>query len=99
VVAFLIFLYLICHDFQKIIGRIKFFDKCTSDAVAHGVRLLPPHPRREVPAAVGSGDRSQIPAPTLLARRQKPAAERHGDRPLTPCHTAARFFLVFGFLV
>jgi hypothetical protein len=38
-----IFLYLICHDFRKIIGRIKIFKKCTSDAAAHGVRLLPPH--------------------------------------------------------
>jgi hypothetical protein len=36
------FIYLICHDFRKIIGRIKIFDKCTSDAVAHSVRLLPP---------------------------------------------------------
>jgi hypothetical protein len=36
------FIYLICCDFRKIIGRIKIFDKCTSDVVAHGVRLLPP---------------------------------------------------------
>jgi hypothetical protein len=39
-----IFLYLICHDFRKIIGQINIFDKCIYDAVAHGVRLLPPHP-------------------------------------------------------
>jgi hypothetical protein len=31
-----IYIYLICHDFRKINGRIKIFDKCTSGAVAHG---------------------------------------------------------------
>jgi hypothetical protein len=53
-----IFLYLICHDFRKIIGRIKIFDECTSDAVAHGVRLLSPHPTAlGVPTAAGHGGR------------------------------------------
>jgi hypothetical protein len=31
-----IFLYLICHDFRKIIGRTKILHKYTSGAVAHG---------------------------------------------------------------
>jgi hypothetical protein len=30
------YIYLICHDFRNINGRIKIFDKCTSCAVAHG---------------------------------------------------------------
>jgi hypothetical protein len=39
----LIFLYLIFHDFRKIIGGIKIFDKCTSDAVApRRLESLPP---------------------------------------------------------
>jgi hypothetical protein len=44
---------------------------------------------------MGSGGRSQIHAPALLAQRQEPAAEPHGGRPLTPCHTAAEFFKKF----
>jgi hypothetical protein len=36
------FLYLLCHDFRKINGRIKIFEKCTSDTVPYGGRLLPP---------------------------------------------------------
>jgi hypothetical protein len=39
-----IFLYLIYHDFRKINGRIKIFDKCTSGVAAHGGWLLPPYP-------------------------------------------------------
>jgi hypothetical protein len=39
------FLYLICHDFRKINGRSKIFDKCTSGAVTHGGGLLPPYPK------------------------------------------------------
>jgi hypothetical protein len=67
------------------------FDKCTSDAVAHGVKLLPSHsmalsPRR----AMGRGGRSLFPAPARVARRHDPAAEWHDSRHLTPCHTAAR---------
>jgi hypothetical protein len=30
------FIYLICHDFRKIIGRTKILEKYTSSAVAHG---------------------------------------------------------------
>jgi hypothetical protein len=30
------FIYLIYHNFRKINGRIKIFDKCTFGAVAHG---------------------------------------------------------------
>jgi hypothetical protein len=30
------FIYLICHDFRKIIGRIKILEKYTSGTVAHG---------------------------------------------------------------
>jgi hypothetical protein len=40
------FLYLFCHDFRKINGRIKIFEKCTSSvdyaAAPHGVKSLPP---------------------------------------------------------
>jgi hypothetical protein len=40
-----IFLYLICHDFRKINGRIKIFEKCTSGAspaaAPCGVKSLP----------------------------------------------------------
>jgi hypothetical protein len=39
-----IFLYLFCHYFPKINGRIKIFEKCTFGTVPHGGRLLPPHP-------------------------------------------------------
>jgi hypothetical protein len=46
-----IFLYLFCHDFRKINGRIKIFEKCTSAAVPHGVKSLP----RLVPAAERGG--------------------------------------------
>jgi hypothetical protein len=35
------FIYLFCHNFQKINGRIKIFEKCTSGVVPHrGVRRL-----------------------------------------------------------
>jgi hypothetical protein len=32
---------LFCCDFQKINGRIKIFEKCTSGVVPHGGMLLP----------------------------------------------------------
>jgi hypothetical protein len=38
------FLYLFCDDFQKINGRIKIFEKCTSSVVPHDGRHLSPHP-------------------------------------------------------
>jgi hypothetical protein len=51
-----LYIYIISHDFRKIIGCIKIFDKCTSDVVAHGVRLLPPHRTAlGVPTAAGHG--------------------------------------------
>jgi hypothetical protein len=49
-----IFLYLICHDFRKINGRIKIFEKCTSGAVPHGGRLLPPYPTTLSPCRRGA---------------------------------------------
>jgi hypothetical protein len=68
------FLYLFCHYFRKIIGQIKIFDKCISDAVAHGVKLLPPYRTTlGVPAAVGytgrgaANGRSVVPIPNAAA--------------------------------
>jgi hypothetical protein len=51
-----------CHNFRKINGRIKIFEKCTSGAVPHGGRLLPPHPMALVPGAVGHSGTSLVPA-------------------------------------
>jgi hypothetical protein len=76
-----IFLYLICHDFRKIIGRIKIFEKCTSDAVAHGVRLLPPHRTAlGVPAAVGHGGRGAAHSRQYWPVGSVPNAAAHGVR-------------------
>jgi hypothetical protein len=75
-----IFLYLICHDFRKINGRIKIFEKCTSGAVPHGGRLLPPYPTALSPCRRG-------------ARRQESGscakAGQRGARTLPPSGTAA----------
>jgi hypothetical protein len=76
----IIFLYLICHDFRKINGRIKIFEKCTSGVVAHGGRLLPPRGTTAVAWFRRQGG---------AAQRQDPA----GSRSVPPCHTAAGFFL------
>jgi hypothetical protein len=83
------FIYLICHDFRKINGRTKIFEECTSDAVPHGGRILPPHPAT-FPAAVGHGGRSLFPAPgwggtapgpcRQAGRRQVRTAVPHGGR-------------------
>jgi hypothetical protein len=81
-----IFVYLICHDFRKINGRIKIFEKCTSGAAPHDVKSLPPWGttagvrfRRQ--GGVGRG-----------------GARTHGGRSVPLCHTAAEsFFLVFHF--
>jgi hypothetical protein len=85
-----IFLYLICHDFRKIIGRIKIFEKCTSDAAAHGVRLPPPHRTALRPCRRGerqheSNSRASAAstAPGTCRRaawRQALNAMPHGDR-------------------
>jgi hypothetical protein len=48
------FIYLICHDFQKINGQIKILDKCTSGVVPYGGRLLPPYPTALSPCRRGA---------------------------------------------
>jgi hypothetical protein len=91
------FIYLICHDFRKINGRTKIFEKYTSGAVAHGSCLPPPYPRVLSPCRRGT-------------RRQEPSscarAGHRGARTLPPSGTAAgpyrratrrQFFLVFDF--
>jgi hypothetical protein len=93
------FIYLFCHDFQKINGRIKIFEKCTSGAV--------PTPRRQTPAAVPHGVKSLPPSGTTAGawfRRQggavwcqDPAAERHGGRSLPLRHTMLGLFYFFSF--
>jgi hypothetical protein len=83
---------------KKIIGRIKIFEKCTSDAVAHGVRLLPPH--RTALRSCRRGERRQESNSCANAASTVPGTCRRAARrrPLTSCHTAAGFFKeVFGF--
>jgi hypothetical protein len=60
-----IFLYLICHDFRKIFGRTKIFDKCTSGVVPHGVRLLPPYPTVLSPCRRGARRQESISCATV----------------------------------
>jgi hypothetical protein len=100
------FLYLFCHYFRKIIGRIKIFDKCIYDAVVHGVRLLPPHPaalrpyrrgeRRQESNSCASAASTAPGTCRRAARRQALNAVPHGGRPLTSCYTTtAEFFKEF----
>jgi hypothetical protein len=63
------FLYLFCHDFRKINGRIKIFEKCTSGVVPHGGRLLP---------SWGTAAGAWFGRLGGAARRQDPSAERQG---------------------
>jgi hypothetical protein len=58
------FLYLFCHDFRKINGRIKIFEKCTSGVVPHGGRLLLSYPtalRRQGGAGRRQGPAAAVP--------------------------------------
>jgi hypothetical protein len=91
------FLYLIYHDFRKINGRIKIFEKCTSAART---------PRRQAPAAAPHGVKSLPPRGTAAGAwfRRQGGAARRGARTLPPsgtrvgpyrCHTAARSFYFF----
>jgi hypothetical protein len=91
-----IFLYLICHDFRKIKGRIKIFEKCTSGAVPHGGRTwgtalgVPPTVGStgwwgQVPAAVGHDGR--IPSAVTHSGRS-PSAAAHGGKALALWATA-----------
>jgi hypothetical protein len=70
------YIYLICHDFRKINGRIKIFEKCTPVAAPHGGRLLPPHPATLSPCRRG-------------AQWQDPSS---GARILPPSGTAAGLY-------
>jgi hypothetical protein len=72
------FLYLICYDFRKIIGRIKIFDKCISDIVAHCVRRLPPHPTALSPCR--RGERRQESISCASAASVTPGTYRRGAR-------------------
>jgi hypothetical protein len=72
------FFYLICHDFRKINGRIKIFDKCTSGVVSRDGRLLPPYPTALSPCCRG-------------ARRQESGScARAGSAAPGPCRRAAQ---------
>jgi hypothetical protein len=76
-----IFLYLISHDFRKIIGRIKIFDKCTSDVVAHGARILPPHRTTlGVPTAAGHDGKGAANGWQFWPVGPVPKAVAHGVR-------------------
>jgi hypothetical protein len=75
------FLNLICHDFGKIVGRIKIFDKCTSDIVAHDFRLLLPYRRAlGVPTAAGHGGRGAANGRQHWPVGPVPNAAAHGVR-------------------
>jgi hypothetical protein len=91
-----IFLYLICHDFRKIIRRIKIFEKCKSDA-GYGVRILPPYrttlgvlPPRATAAGetptVGRWGQYLTPRPMASGN---PSARGHGVRKLLPWAAAS----------
>jgi hypothetical protein len=71
------FLYLICHDFRKINGPIKFFDKCASGTVPHGGRLLPPYPTALSPCRRGA------------CRQETGSCARAGSTAPGPCRRAA----------
>jgi hypothetical protein len=99
------FIYLICQDFQKIIGRIKIFDKCTSDAIAHGVRLLPPYRMAlGVPTVTGHGGRGAAnhreywpvgPIPNAAAhgvRKSKRQGPRRQEAAAVGCGVSARLY-------
>jgi hypothetical protein len=86
-----IFLYLICHDFRKINGRIKISEKGTSGVVPHGGRLLPPHPttlslyrrgawRQELGSDARAGQRgaSTLPPSGTAAGPYRHATRRQG---------------------
>jgi hypothetical protein len=94
-----IFLYLFCYDFRKINGRIKIFEKCTSGAVSHDGRLMPPYPTALSPCRRGA-QQQEPGSGGKAARRQDPAAELHGGRSLAVPHGGRVFFifLVFHFL-
>jgi hypothetical protein len=54
-----IFLYLICHDFRKLIGRIKILEKYTSGDVAHDAwSSCRRGPRRQGSAVLAGGART-----------------------------------------
>jgi hypothetical protein len=61
------FIYLICHDFQKINGQIKIFDKCTYGVVPHSVRLLPPHPTALSPCRRGARRQESISCASVVS--------------------------------
>jgi hypothetical protein len=92
-----IFLHLICHDFRKIIGRTKTFEKYTSGVVVHGVRLLLLHPTALSPCRHGARRQESVSCASAGSAAPGPcrrAARRQG---LNACHTVVGFFLVFGF--
>jgi hypothetical protein len=73
------FLYLFCLYFRKIFGRIKNFEKCTSDAVPHTVPDAVGHSGRSLLLAAERGGAAPGPC-RRAARRQVPTAVPHNVR-------------------
>jgi hypothetical protein len=71
-----IFLYLICHDFRKINGRIKIFDKCIFGVVAHCIWRTT---LGETPTVGSTGRWGQAPADVATGGRS-PSVVAHGGR-------------------
>jgi hypothetical protein len=61
-------------------GRIKIFEKCTSDAVAYGVRLLPHHTTLGVPTGAGHDGRGAANSQQYWPVGPVPNAAAHGVR-------------------
>jgi hypothetical protein len=72
-------------------GRIKNFEKCTSNVVPHSVKSV---------TSWGTAAGACFWRQSGAVRRQDPAVERHDGRSLPLCHTTLGpflFFLVFHF--
>jgi hypothetical protein len=71
---------------------VESFEKCTSDAAYHGVKLLPLHPAALSPCRRGA--RRQEPGSSARAGRRD-ARTLPPSGTVLPCHTTAWSFLVF----
>jgi hypothetical protein len=88
------FLYLICHDFRKIIGRIKIFDKCTSNA-----RLLPPYRTTLSPCRRGLRRQESISCASAVSTASGTCRRAARRQTLNAVPHRGMIFLVLVFLV
>jgi hypothetical protein len=91
-----IFLYLICHDFRKIIARTKILEKYTSGVVAHGIRLLPPHPTALSPCRRGARRQESISCASAGSTAPGPCRQAARRQGLNAVPHGNMIFLVFG---